>query len=126
MSFQATEVLGDSYNALSTQYQHSYFSFGSSCSLGQMSSSDPNPVLTLITSHGSYQVPVDLHKASWKAHEKRAQRRSLSTIPRTQERKGERCEEQNCKASNKTTELEGRIKKLKWERNFYEVTRPIP
>jgi hypothetical protein len=125
VSFQATpEASGDSYNALSTHYQQSSFSFSSTCSLGQTSPSDPDPVLTLITSQGSYQVPVDVHKASWKADEKRA--RNAGASARFRQRRKEKEKEANSnieKLQQQARELERKAREVEQERDFYRAER---
>ena len=125
MPFQGTpEAPGGSHDALGNQSQQRSFRSGSACSLGQTSASDPIPVLTMTTSEGSYNVPVDVHHASRLADEKRA--RNAGASARFRQRRKEKEKDANNtieRLQTQTRDQERRISELEQERDFYRGER---
>ncbi|KAG9233328.1 hypothetical protein BJ875DRAFT_50245 [Amylocarpus encephaloides] len=90
----------------------------------QTSASDPIQVLTITTSSGQYQVPVDVHQASRVADEKRA--RNAGASARFRQRRKEKEKEANTnieKLQQQTRELERKVREVEQERDFYRTER---
>ncbi|KAF4626059.1 hypothetical protein G7Y89_g12097 [Cudoniella acicularis] len=90
----------------------------------QTSASDPIQVLTITTSSGQYQVPVDVHQASRLADEKRARNAGASARFRQRRKEKEREASTNIeKLQQQTRELERRVREVEQERDFYRGER---
>ncbi|EPE30174.1 hypothetical protein GLAREA_12897 [Glarea lozoyensis ATCC 20868] len=90
----------------------------------QTSASDPIQVLTITTSSGQYQVPVDVHQASKLADEKRA--RNAGASARFRQRRKEKEKDASIsieKLQTNTRELERRLRETEQERDFYRSER---
>jgi hypothetical protein len=112
------------YSAQAPQTQESSLHSSSAGSSRQTSASDPIQVLTITTSQGSYQVPVDVHQASRLADEKRA--RNAGASARFRQRRKEKEKEANTnieKLQQQTRELERRVREVEQERDFYRAER---
>ncbi|KAH6683891.1 hypothetical protein B0J14DRAFT_466489 [Halenospora varia] len=90
----------------------------------QTSASDPIQVLTITTSSGQYQVPVDVHQASRLADEKRARNAGASARFRQRRKEKEREASTNIeKLQQQTRDLERRVREVEQERDFYRGER---
>ncbi|CAG8962079.1 hypothetical protein HYFRA_00005122, partial [Hymenoscyphus fraxineus] len=90
----------------------------------QTSASDPIQVLTITTSSGQYQVPVDVHQASRLADEKRARNAGASARFRQRRKEKEREASTSIETLQKETrELERRLHEVEQERDFYRSER---
>jgi hypothetical protein len=90
----------------------------------QTSTSDPIQVLTITTSQGVYNVPVDVHQASRLADEKRA--RNAGASARFRQRRKEKEKEANNnieKFQQQARELERKLREVEQERDFYRAER---
>ena len=90
----------------------------------QTSASDPIQVLTITTSQGIYNVPVDVHQASRLADEKRA--RNAGASARFRQRRKEKEREANTtieKMQTQNRDLERKVRELEQERDFYRGER---
>ena len=90
----------------------------------QTSASDPIQVLTITTSQGIYNVPVDVHQASRLADEKRA--RNAGASARFRQRRKEKEREANTtieKMQSQNRDLERKVRELEQERDFYRGER---
>jgi hypothetical protein len=86
--------------------------------------SDPIQVLTITTSQGIYNVPVDVHQASRLADEKRA--RNAGASARFRQRRKEKEKEASTtieKMQQQTRDLERKNRDLERERDFYRGER---
>ena len=91
---------------------------------GQSSASDPIRVLRMITSEGWFDVPVDEKQASRLADEKRA--RNAGASARFRKRRKDNEMEANTsieKLRSRIVELEGRLREVVKERDFYCANR---
>jgi len=98
-------------------------SVGSSASSSRQGS-DPTQFLTITTSQGIYNVPVDVHQASRLADEKRA--RNAGASARFRQRRKEKEKEASTtieKMQQQTREQERRIREVESEREFYRSER---
>ncbi|RDL32082.1 Uncharacterized protein BP5553_09484 [Venustampulla echinocandica] len=90
----------------------------------QTSASDPIQVLTITTSSGQYQVPVDVHQASRLADEKRARNAGASARFRQRRKEKEREASTNIdKLQQQTRDLERKVRETEQERDFYRGER---
>lgn len=90
----------------------------------QTSASDPIQVLTITTSSGQYQVPVDVHQASRLADEKRARNAGASARFRQRRKEKEREASTSIETLQKETrDLERRLQEVEQERDFYRGER---
>jgi hypothetical protein len=90
----------------------------------QTSASDPVQILTITTSSGVYNVPVDVHQASRLADEKRA--RNAGASARFRQRRKEKEKEASTtieKMQSQTRDLERRVREAEQERDFYRGER---
>ena len=86
--------------------------------------SDPIHLLTITTSQGIYNVPVDMHQASRVADEKRARNAGASARFRQRRKEKEREASTNIEKMQQTTrDLEGKVRDLERERDFYRGER---
>lgn len=86
--------------------------------------SDSIQLLTITTSQGIYNVPVDVHQASRLADEKRA--RNAGASARFRQRRKEKEKEASTtieKMQQQTRDLEGKVRELEREREFYRAER---
>jgi len=86
--------------------------------------SDPTQFLTITTSQGIYNVPVDVHQASRLADEKRA--RNAGASARFRQRRKEKEKEASTtieKMQQQTRDQERRIREIESEREFYRSER---
>lgn len=86
--------------------------------------SDPTQFLTITTSQGIYNVPVDVHQASRLADEKRA--RNAGASARFRQRRKEKEKEASTtieKMQQQTRDQERRIREVESEREFYRSER---
>lgn len=112
------------YNTAFTQCQDSAFHSSIAGISGQTSASDPIRVLRMTTSDGSFDVPVDVHQGSRLADEKRARNAGASARFR-QRRKEKETEAKSSieKLQARTMELEGKLREVGQERDFYRADR---
>ncbi|TVY52692.1 hypothetical protein LSUE1_G010298, partial [Lachnellula suecica] len=90
----------------------------------QASASDPIQVLTITTSSGQYQVPVDVHQASRLADEKRARNAGASARFRQRRKEKEKEASTNIeKLQQQSRDLERRVREVEQERDFYRGER---
>lgn len=112
------------YSAPAPQTQASSLQSSSTGSSRQTSASEPIQVLTITTSQGSYQVPVDVHQASRLADEKRARNAGASARFRQRRKEKEREASTNIeKLQQQTRDLEKKMRDLEQERDYYRQER---
>ncbi|KAG0648565.1 Transcription factor zip1 [Hyphodiscus hymeniophilus] len=90
----------------------------------QSSASDPIQVLTITTSQGVFNVPVDVRQASRLADEKRA--RNAGASARFRQRRKEKEREASTtieKYQSQSRDLERKVRELEQERDFYRGER---
>ncbi|TVY46475.1 hypothetical protein LOCC1_G003475 [Lachnellula occidentalis] len=108
----------------SQQEEGSSLHSSSAGSSRQASASDPIQVLTITTSSGQYQVPVDVRQASRLADEKRA--RNAGASARFRQRRKEKEKEASTsieKLQQQNRDLERRVRESDQERDFYRGER---
>jgi hypothetical protein len=124
MQYQGTPEGPYSAPASQTPGGSSSLSSTNAGSSRQTSASDPIQVLTITTSSGQYQVPVDVHQASRLADEKRA--RNAGASARFRQRRKEKEREASTsieKLQTNTRDLERRLRETEQERDFYRGER---
>jgi hypothetical protein len=124
MQYQGTPEGPYSVPASQTPGGSSSLSSTNAGSSRQTSASDPIQVLTITTSQGQYQVPVDVHQASKLADEKRA--RNAGASARFRQRRKEKEKEASTsieKLQTNTRDLERRLRETEQERDFYRGER---
>jgi hypothetical protein len=107
-----------------TQSQDSSFHSGNAGNAKQTSALDPIQILTITTSEGSYNLPVDVHQASRVADEKRARNAGASARFRQRRKEKEREAKTTIeKMQSQNRDLERKVRELEQERDFYRAER---
>ncbi len=111
---------GGPYIAPVTQSQDSSFHSGNAGNSKQTSASDLIQILTITTSEGSYNLPVDVHRASRVADEKRARNAGASARFRQRRKEKEREAKTTIEEmQSQNRDLERKVRELEQERDFY-------